>query len=113
MPATYSMTSSASPNSLGGTVIWSAFAVERLIDKVILVGNSTGSSPGRRAGQNLVYEISPATVAPAQIYAVADQTAVQHVFAITRSPALIRQFAGRRLKVVQSAARSPRQRARW
>jgi hypothetical protein len=35
------------------------------------------------------------------------------VFAITRSPALIRQFAGRRLKVVQSAARSPRQRARW
>lgn len=42
----YSNTSSASPNSFGGMVISSAFAVLRLIDNIILVGNSTGSSPG-------------------------------------------------------------------
>jgi len=42
----YSITSSARPNSVGGIVIPSAFAVLRLIDNIILVGNSTGSSPG-------------------------------------------------------------------
>ena len=42
----YSITSSARPNSFAGTVIPIAFDVLRLIDNIILVGNSTGSSPG-------------------------------------------------------------------
>src|SRR4249920_3166729 len=43
---THSITSSARPSSVGGTVRLSALAVLRLIARNILVGNSTGRSPG-------------------------------------------------------------------
>ncbi len=42
----YSITSSATPNSVGRIAMPSSFAVLRLMDNIILVGNSTGSSLG-------------------------------------------------------------------
>ena len=58
---TYSITSSATPNSAGGIVMPSVFAVLRLIDSIILVGNFAG----RRAVENFVCEIGGAAIAPA------------------------------------------------
>src|SRR6516164_11680319 len=43
----YSITSSARTSRDEGTVMLRAFAVLRLTDRSILVGNSTGRSPGR------------------------------------------------------------------
>ena len=75
---TYSITSSATPNSAGGIVMPSVFAVLRLIDSIILVGNFAG----RRAVENFVCEIGAAAIAPVQIDAIAYQTAVQYVQAM-------------------------------
>jgi hypothetical protein len=49
----YSITSSATPNCVGGTAMPSALAVLRLIDSIILVGNSGGISPGGRTTQGV------------------------------------------------------------
>jgi hypothetical protein len=45
--ACYSITSSARTSRDDGTVMPRALAVLRLTDRIILVGNSTGRSPGR------------------------------------------------------------------